>query len=64
MGWKSTMQITRDDAQKVILEKIFNATDEELALALNGLFVESSHNFMVVDVYDHENAHFHPGDLE
>ncbi len=56
MGWKKTMSITKSDAQKEVLSKLFEASPEMLGYVLDTLFDRSSYNFTVVPFYDPYNA--------
>jgi len=54
MGWKSTIEITRDNALSLIMSQIHCASDDELSSTLESLgFGENEeleyygHNFMV-----------------
>ena len=56
MSWKSTMGITRADAQAKLIEYILKASDEELESLLHPLGESSEsgvygHNFRIVSNY-------------
>ena len=51
MGWKSAMDITPDDARKVILLKVLEASPDELRGMLNLLLESSPYNFRIVYSY-------------
>jgi hypothetical protein len=59
MGWKSTRTITRQRALELIMSRLLNATDREVADSLESLgFGENTdlpyygHNFMIGDEDD------------
>lgn len=61
MGWKSTMDITRDEAIRLIVDRAYSCTDGELSEALEALgFGDNTslpycgYNFNVVDRLDNE----------
>jgi len=67
MGWRSTMDITVDDARKVLLSKIFDAKEEDLASMLEAALPDRIYNFRIVDRYsenpDDRADQYSPGRL-
>lgn len=51
MGWRSTMNITREDALLIILKHVYKATDEQLANMLMECQVYDLNNFSIVGDY-------------
>lgn len=62
MGWKSTKQITRDKAIKLIEDRIYDANNEQIGDALESIGYGNDPdlkyygcNFMVFDDYDDDD---------
>lgn len=55
MGWRSTMDITREDALKEIMGKLLRASDDELEDVLLSLFEDSLYNYNIVSRYEDED---------
>ena len=52
MGWKTSMEITREDATAEIQKHLLSASDEELADVLEGLFGNrKGYNFRIIGGY-------------
>lgn len=53
MGIYSTMKITRDDAQRAVLSKVFSMTDEQLENVMFDLYAAKTYNnFQIVAEYE------------
>jgi hypothetical protein len=52
MGWKSTMEVHREDALRLVREQLDSLSDAELGNVLDVVFDDSFYNFVVVRQYD------------
>ena len=53
MGWKSTVDISREEVEKAIREFLEDATDEEVSKGLEGLVGDrKGYNFRIVEDSD------------
>ena len=48
MGWKSTIDITRESAIQEIIDCLDEASDEQISEALEALTPDSGHNYSIV----------------
>ena len=65
MGWKSTLNITKQDIIIEIMSRIFKATDEQLEEVLEDLTPKVPYNFTIVPAYDNKSdRNYHLGILD
>lgn len=59
MGWKSSMEITREDAINEIMKRLLSASNEELVDVMDGLFGEKGYNFRIIGYYEGESYYYY-----